>query len=167
MKYFISFLVVIIISLGFLTIDSEAQQSTTLILVRHAEKVDDSADPDLSPEGVSRATVLKNMLSTTGVTAVYSTDFIRTRKTCGPTADFYGLELKIYSHRNASDLDDILRQNLGGVVLVCGHSNSTPRAANHYLGEQKFEDFDESDYGNLFFLNFMGDRPPSVLRIRY
>lgn len=144
-----------------------AQESTTLILVRHAEKVDDSTDPELSEKGVVRAEILKDMLSKAGITAVYSTDFIRTRETCSPTARFYGLPVNLYSHRNPADLDEILARNVGGVVLVCGHSNSTPRAANHYLGQHRLDDFDESDYGNLLILNFLDEASPALLHIRY
>src|SRR5688572_15149743 len=59
---------------------------TTVILVRHAEKVDTSSNPDLSPEGYARAKSLAALLRDVTIAAIYTTPYTRTRKTAEPIA---------------------------------------------------------------------------------
>lgn len=68
-----------------------AQDSvTTVILVRHAEKVQDgSANPDLTKAGELRAIELAYMLRAEAIAGVFSTDYTRTIKTAAPTATFH------------------------------------------------------------------------------
>ena len=69
----------------------------TLYLVRHAEKdlsTDEFGDPDLTSCGRQRSEQLRNFLSDVKLDAVYSTDYIRTKKTAQPTASSKGLKIK-------------------------------------------------------------------------
>ena len=66
---------------------SAAEPVTTVIVVRHAEKAaEPAADPPLTAEGIARAEVLSKLLSTMPVTAILSTDYVRTRSTAAPLA---------------------------------------------------------------------------------
>lgn len=160
-------LVVILLS-GILMNNVEAQDDiTTIILVRHAEKVDDSRDPELSDAGKQRAKKLAELLGSQSIEAIYSTDFIRTRDTCAPVAAQKNVSVKLYDPRNMEQLDVMANENAGKTILVCGHSNSTPRLANHFLKTQKFADFDESDYGNILIVTIPSQGTPDVVHIRY
>jgi len=129
------------------------KQITTLILVRHAEKANDGTnDPDLTPEGVSRARHLAEILKKTSVDAVYSTDFKRTRNTVAPLAAAKNLEVKIYAPYKAAEIEKILREYGGGTVVICGHSNNIPWTANLLTGKASYQDFADSDYGNLLLV---------------
>ena len=151
-----------------LVIDVEAQDDiTTIILVRHAEKVDDSRDPELSDAGKQRAVKLAELLGSQTIDAIYSTDYIRTKDTCAPISAQKSVDVKLYDPRNVEHLDAMASDNAGKTVLVCGHSNSTPRLANHFLKEQKFADFDESDYGNILIVTIPANGTPDVVHIRY
>lgn len=150
---------------------SQAQKSdiTTFILIRHAEKVDDSRDPDLSPEGYERAERLADMLSSASIDAIYSTEFTRTEQTVQTVAEDMGLEIKSYS---TQDPDSAVLQwqstHRGDIVVVSGHSNTTPAFANALLGRQHFEaNFDESDYGNLLIITVSSNDEASLLHLRY
>ena len=55
-------------------------------VVRHGEKLDDSKDPVLSPAGEARAVRLANMLASSGVKAIYTTQYRRTVLLAAPTA---------------------------------------------------------------------------------
>ena len=55
-----------------------------VFLVRHAEKVDQSMDPDLSMEGYRRAGELARVLADAGIERIFSSDYVRTRETAGP-----------------------------------------------------------------------------------
>lgn len=148
--------------------DVEAQDDiTTIILVRHAEKVDDSRDPELSEAGKQRAVKLAELLGSQTIDAIYSTDYIRTKDTCAPVSAQKNVEVKLYDPRNVGQLDAMASENSGKTILVCGHSNSTPRLANHFLKEQKFSDFDESDYGNILIVTIPKNGTPDVVHIRY
>jgi broad specificity phosphatase PhoE len=55
-------------------------QTTTFIVLRHAEKADNSKDTNLSPEGLLRAEELKKTLAPVNVNAVYATPYNRTKQ---------------------------------------------------------------------------------------
>src|SRR5215467_6237775 len=59
---------------------------TTIILVRHAEKIIDpnNNDPDLSPAGQARAQEIVRMFSDAGINALYATQYKRTQETIKP-----------------------------------------------------------------------------------
>lgn len=150
----------------------EGEQSgelTTFILFRHAEKVDDSRDPDLSDDGYARAKHLSEMLNYVRPDAVYSTPFKRTRRTIRPVADKHRLELMEYDHRSPEDTAARwIKDHRGETLLISGHSNSTPMHANALLGREHFpEKFDESDYGNLLIILVSSDDEAKLLHLRY
>src|SRR5215212_4100843 len=62
---------------------------TTVILVRHAEKKIEPAnpDPDLAPEGVARAQEIARIFGNAGINAIYATHYKRTQQTVKPLAD--------------------------------------------------------------------------------
>ncbi|MDZ7755283.1 phosphoglycerate mutase family protein [Rhodohalobacter sp.] len=165
-------LLVLTLFLLFSTLTAVAQQNsdiTTFVLVRHAEKIDDSTDPDLTPQGYQRAERLAEMLQNIPFDAVYSSERIRTRETVRKIADQNGVEILSYEpHEPAEEVERLLHSNLGKTVLVSGHSNTTPFFANELLDREHFEDkFDESDYGNLLIITIDGDGESKLLHLRY
>ena len=69
-----------------------ATGATTVIVVRHAEKAtDDPRDPSLDAAGRLRAQALAAALEDAGVTALYATQYKRTRATVEPLAQRLGL----------------------------------------------------------------------------
>ncbi|WP_069132650.1 phosphoglycerate mutase family protein [Rhodohalobacter halophilus] len=152
------------------SLEVQAQSdTTTFILVRHAEKVDDSADPDLSEAGYERAERLTEMLERISFDAVYSSDRIRTRETVRPIAEQHSLEILLYEpHEPEAEVARLLQSNRGKTVLVSGHSNTTPFFANELLGREHFKDkFDESDYGNLLIITIDNEGESRLLHLRY
>src|SRR5262245_26540171 len=74
---------------------------TTIVIVRHAEKAtDDPRDPTLSPAGQERALDLAKALDGADVSAVYVTEFKRTRLTAEPTAQHFGLTIQTEPRTN-------------------------------------------------------------------
>lgn len=147
---------------------SKTQQedaSLVVFLVRHAEKVDHSRDPDLSEEGYARAEALALALADAGIERVFSTDYIRTRKTAAPVADLYELEIEEYDPSDLHALADILRAN-GGRQLVVGHSNTTPALVEILGGEAGPAIVEETEYDRLYILSIGKDGVESLL-LRY
>jgi len=142
---------------------------TTFILVRHAEKVDERKNPDLSPEGYERVGFLATMFSKTDIDAVYSTNLIRTFETARGIAENNALEIQTYSVQTPEETTQSwLEKHRGGFVFVSGHSNTTPTFANALLGRQHFDGpFDESDFGNLLIITISEAGESRLLHLRY
>jgi broad specificity phosphatase PhoE len=148
-----------------------AQAPTTIILVRHAEKggAPQDRDPELSEAGHQRALELARVLGDVGISAIYSTPYLRTRHTAEPLARRIGLEVTITPLTQAyvTELADMLRQrHAGETVLVVGHSNTVPRTINA-LGAGPLEDLGEGEYDWLFVVTLTGDGHASLSRLHY
>lgn len=83
--------------------------------------------------------------------AVYSTDYHRTKETALPTANANNIETTIYNPR-AFDLQKFVNETKGKTVLIVGHSNTTPMYVNSFIGENKYTQIQENDYGNLYIV---------------
>lgn len=128
--------------------------ATVFFLVRHAEKANGGSDPDLSAAGMERAERLAEILSKVDLTAIYSSDFKRTKQTAQPTADEQQLPVSIYDVFDLEGSAELMMDDHRlGKVLVVGHSNTTPRFANVLLGKNELQDFDESEYGDLLIVS--------------
>lgn len=148
---------------------SSGSDVTTIILVRHAEKVDDSSDPDLSEAGYNRAEKLAEMFDRVQFNAIYSTNFNRTRETVKPIAESNGLSIQSYEPQNPpSQVEKWMEAHKDETILVSGHSNSTPAFANAILQQDHFEgNFEESDYGNILIITITGEEERKLLHLRY
>lgn len=103
--------------------------ATTLIVVRHAER-EPGDDPPLNAEGSKWAQALAQALEQAGVTAIYTTQYLRNRQTAEPLSARSGVSVSIRpidfdaSASYVADLlEDVRRQHRGGVVVVIGHAN--------------------------------------------
>ncbi|HTF22132.1 MAG TPA: phosphoglycerate mutase family protein [Chryseolinea sp.] len=135
-------------------LQGEAQQITTFILVRHAEKVmDKSKDPVLTEQGNARARRLQALLEKVSIDAIYTTPYKRTRTTVEPLAQARGLALREYEPEKEAAIDEILLQHAGKTILVSGHSNTIPEIANWLTGSKQYSEFDDTDYGNLMIVS--------------
>lgn len=131
-----------------------AQNQTTFILVRHAEKADDGTrNPPLNEDGKMRAINLASLLENQEISALYSTPYKRTKETLQPLAGKKELETQEYEPRAGADwLAKLYEDHSGGTVVITGHSNTIPALANHLLGNEAFSQFDEKEYSNLIVI---------------
>ncbi len=83
----------LIVAFFVLQVSFGQNSTTTYYFIRHAEKVDNSKNPDLSEIGIERAKLWNEIFSEINIDAIYSTDFKRTLQTVTPTAtnkqDYY------------------------------------------------------------------------------
>lgn len=161
-------LIVILLMIG-LQANAQKDRTTTIFLVRHAEKVKDgSKDPELTFEGKQRAIELKNILAKVKLEAVYSTNYKRTRNTAMPTAEEQGLKVKLYNPMDSGKfLDGLLKKHKGGNILIVGHSNTIPALVNSLLGAQKYEALADSDYSNLFIVTITRGSDADVVQLTF
>ncbi|MFK8010302.1 MAG: phosphoglycerate mutase family protein [Saprospiraceae bacterium] len=145
----------------------DSEGNTTIILVRHAEKMKDQKDPDLTDEGNKRAEKLKNILSSISLDHIYSSDYVRTQQTAKPTATAQRKKVISYNPRALNDFGNMLLENKkGDNILVVGHSNTTNVLLNYFMKETIVESISESDYGNLYIVNIdkRGEAKSLILR---
>jgi len=141
-------------------------ESATIFLVRHAEKVDASNDPDLSPAGNIRALLLAYTLKDAGIERVYSTDYRRTRDTANVLAAMLKLPVEHYDPLELPALADSLRQS-GQNSLVVGHSNTTPEMVNLLGGDPGAEIDEENEYDRLYVVTIVASGEASSVLLRY
>lgn len=144
----------------------QAQEDVTVVfLVRHAEKVDDSRDPELADEGRRRAATLAQVLEYSGIDRVLSTDYIRTRDTAAPAAEALGLPVELYDPRDLPGAAEGVLAG-GGRVLVVGHSNTTPEFVRA-LGGDPGPTLEDSDYDRLYMVTVHQDGTATTVLVRF
>lgn len=143
---------------------SEQNQEPTIILFRHAEKMNTSRDPDLSPVGIERSNTLFHMLKDLEITAIYSTSYKRTMQTIQPLADSLELPVNPYDPRDLTGFAEMLKKTTG-VILVSGHSNTTPTLSSLILGYEVAK-INEDEYDNLFIITSASTNPV-LTKLRY
>ena len=140
-------------------------EPTLVVLVRHAEKVDDSRDPDLSTEGLARSAQLAEMLEDLEFDHVWSTDFKRTRDTAAPTAQGATLTTELYDPGDLASVATHLT-NIGGRHLVVGHSNTTPQLVAA-LGGDPGTPIDDAEYDRLYVVTVGSDGTATTVLLRF
>ena len=147
---------------------TDQDSTTTLILVRHAEKVKDgSNDPILTPEGEARAHELMYILKHVELDAIYSTPYKRTQQTVLPTAKDKNLKIQNYKPGEKGFLEKVLNSHSGGVVLIVGHSNTIPALANELVGRIDYDDLNDATYDNLFVAYVPSNGQTKIIRMRF
>ena len=157
---------VLVLVLGGLASTAAAQG--TVFLVRHAERADDAnsgpkmtgTDPDLSGQGILRAQALARTLKDAKITAIYTTEFKRTRQTAAPLATALGVQVTEVSSKDLPGLFQKVRTAPGN-VLVVGHSNTVPAVIKE-LGVAEPVSIAETEYDNLFVVT-----RGTLIRLRY
>jgi len=138
-----------------------------VILVRHAEKADASGDTALSDAGKIRAARLAQTLARVGITAVFCSEYLRTRQTADPLAA--ALKLPVQPHPAADPaglVKKIRARHANDVVLIVGHSNTVPEILEIF-GHPVLEPIEDDDYGSLFILIPESGQYPLVIRFKY
>jgi phosphohistidine phosphatase SixA len=110
------------------TTPERTRTATTVVLVRHAEKTYRNRDSDLSGIGRKRAEALVAELRPLAPEALYASSMRRTQQTLAPLAASLRLPVTV---RPIGDEEavaaEILARHRGGVVVVCGHSETLTR----------------------------------------
>ena len=134
----------------------QAQETTTLYLIRHAEKADATKDTELSEAGKVRAKKWRAFFSDRNISAIYATPYKRTIATVTPLAEKLGLNINSYNPSQL-DLKSVAEMHRGKSVLIVGHSNTLPSHVNKLLNENKYAEIDESEFGTLYIVTVKGD----------
>ncbi len=135
---------------------------TTVILARHAERLDQTQDPPLNNAGMARAEALAAVLDTVRVDAVIVTERQRTRLTAAPFLVRRGLQPVVVATgplaQHVASIASLIRQQYAGkTVLIVGHSNTVPEIARA-LGATTAKSLADSEHGDLYIVRSDGSR---------
>ena len=141
---------------------------SSVFLVRHAERADSGmaaakmtgADPDLSGAGRLRAEALAKLLKDAKITAIYTTEYKRTKQTAEPLATMLGVLVTAIPSKDMTALAQKLKTATGN-VLVVGHSNTVPEIIKA-LGVAEPVTIGENDFDNLLIVS-----GGSLIRLHY
>jgi 2,3-bisphosphoglycerate-dependent phosphoglycerate mutase len=154
--------VLLIIGVLYYAAKKETHQAVFYI-VRHAEKADSSTmqnvkNPELSVEGKGRAQLLATMLSNENLSALYSTDYIRTRETLAPLSKETSIPVTLYQPRMVNTLlDSLVSVGNGKNFVICGHSNTVLPMITHLKGVLPQQEITENEYDKLFKVTVKAD----------
>ena len=106
-------------------------KTTTVILVRHAERAKELGDSALTPAGQQRARDLVTAIGNRRITAIYSPDRGRNRETVEPLAAHLGLTITLIPEARLSNtrqfagefVQEVLSNHAGGMVLWVGNKS--------------------------------------------
>lgn len=143
----------------------------TVILVRHAEKADASADPVLSEVGQRRAVDLAVALSGSDLTHVITSSLQRTVLTARPAAQAHAINPEAISLEGGTEAhvrrvaERVRSLPADAIVLVVGHSNTVPLIAGA-LGETGPSEMADCEYDRLTVISVEddGDSPAVITR---
>jgi broad specificity phosphatase PhoE len=143
------------------------QDTTIVIIVRHAEKQPDAGDdPGLTPEGVARAARLAAQFGRAGLAAVYATPFRRTRDTAAPVAAAAGLPVVATDPKDVAYLVGLIHHDhRGQTVFVVGHSNTIGKVVQG-LGGEAPDAVPDGEYDNIYIVSDPRFGPTSTLHLR-
>ena len=135
--------------------NSAGQTTTRIFIVRHADR--QPAD-DLNPAGLVRANELKRVLLNTAIDSIFSTNFVRTKKTVQPLADAKNLPVLLYDS-NPPLLKRMLAYSKGKTLLVSGHSNTVAQLVKSCGCSLAFENIPDNQFDNLFLVIIQHPKP--------
>jgi broad specificity phosphatase PhoE len=144
-----------------------ARAQEAIYIVRHAERLNQSANSPLSSDGVGRAQRLREMLRAAGVTHIFTSELRRTIETAQPLADALRLMPQPLAGADVRGLASRLAAlKPHDRALVVGHSNTVPDILRA-LKVATPVTIAEAEYDNLFIVVPQKDAAPVLLRLKF
>jgi broad specificity phosphatase PhoE len=148
--------------------------TTTIVLVRHAEKqVGAINDAPLTPEGEQRAARLAQMFGDPEafgrIGNIYVSDTRRSQQTAAGLAQRLSLTPVIIEGKSdANDLARrVLHENRGSRALIVGHSNTVPSLVAALAGAENVPAIGEEEFDTVYIVTVPTIGKASVLRMKY
>ncbi|MCP1384291.1 phosphoglycerate mutase family protein [Runella salmonicolor] len=123
--------------------------TSKIYIVRHAERLDDSADTPLSEGGHQRAKALSDSLYNKGIDYIFVSKYQRNRQTAQPLTERLGKQYEIYEPKPVSVIVERLEKIKGKNTLVVGHSDTILEIAQGLGTKPSIPKIAHEDYDNL------------------
>ena len=147
--------------------------STTVVIVRHAEKqLDAGADPPLSTAGEARAALLLRMFGDTAgpdhLDAIYVSPTMRSRMTAEPLAKRLGLTPVVAPGDMPGALARrVLHEHAGGRILIVGHSDTMNEIVGALGAKNPLPPIGTDDYGTMYVVSVPRIGRANALQLTY
>lgn len=105
------------------------------------------------------------MLRDVKLTAIYSSEFTRTRGTAQPVANAKGVPITEVPGADSAKLTKLVAAQKGKTVLVVGHTNTVPALIKSLGGPPVI--IDESEYDKFFVLTVHAPGKAALVTLRY
>lgn len=129
-----------------------ACNSPKVYLVRHAEKsANPPKNPMLTEAGKERAEELAKVLGARKISAIYSTNYNRTRETAAPLSRQLGLAIQYYNPDTAAKIANsaLIKKK---TTLIVGHSNTLLPIISALGLTASVKEIPDSVYNHLFVI---------------
>jgi broad specificity phosphatase PhoE len=134
----------------------QAQQTRTIYLVRHADKVSEETDSPLSDAGRTRAKCLAKTLEDAQIGQIFTSDLQRTQQTAAPLAKKLHLKPVAIPIARLDDVVAAVRSSKAKSVLVVWHDATLPKILSS-LGAPEITPIAHTEYDRFFVLTLAGD----------
>ena len=124
--------------------------SSTVYVVRHAEKVDETDSTNLSPAGLQRAVALADTLANRGIDSIFTTPYRRTRQTGEPLATRLRIRSVDYSAKSTEVIVNRVLRARHKTVLIVGHSNTILDIVKGLGARPTLAKIESGDFDNLY-----------------
>ena len=168
----ITTVLIVLLAVGMISCGRAQQSSTTVLIVRHAEKASDAEDSPLTEAGVRRTQALVRVAEDAGVSAIYSSQFKRNRDTAKPLSDRLGLSVteRPVDLQSPGDYGrvlakDILEKHAGNTVVVIGHGNTIAATIEGLTG--RAAPVGDIQYGDLFIVTVAPPGANKLVKAQY
>jgi phosphohistidine phosphatase SixA len=147
----------VLLALTLLFANIVSAQTTTVWIVRHAEKDKSNPqdnNPNLSDEGRIRAGDLATYLKKVKFDVAFATSTKRTHQTLDSL-----VIPKVIDYKDIKSLVDSVKTNyVGKNVIIAGHSNTVLEIIEAFGGKRPKEELTDDDYDYIFELSVKEDK---------
>jgi broad specificity phosphatase PhoE len=148
--------------------------TTTIVLVRHAEKqVGAIDDAPLTPEGELRAARLAQMFGDAEafgrIGRIYVSDTRRSQQTAAGLAQRLGIQPVVVDPKSSTSdfASRVLRENRGARALIVGHSNTVPQLVAALAGADRVPSIGDAEFDTVYVVTVPTIGHANVLRMKY
>jgi len=136
------------------TVNSLPGTTTTVILVRHADRFPFSSD--LNQDGIARAKALPAAVADLDIDVIYSPDKKRNLDTVIPLIEQRGIELRVIDISNVAER--LVTENSGKTVMWVGNTDNLQTIFGQLGGKDRAPD----KYGEIAIMLVHDDGPPEI-----
>lgn len=159
-------LLILFLTIRISLVAQENSKTSTFFFIRHAEKILNIKDPDLTEKGKQRAIEWDYIFQYYKIDQVLSTDYKRTIQTATPIAKSNNLKIKKY-HPFKFNVEEFIKNSKEQNIVFVGHSNTIPDLVNSFIQKKKYKQIDDLTYGNLYIVTIKDkNRSDIILNIK-